>query len=369
VKEAVAAVEGNLKGRNFKSGENLYHAAACASCHSFAGQGMGIGPDLTGSANRYSLEDMMENIILPSKVISDQYVSTEFKMKVGPSIKGRIAKKEDGMIHLMMNPYSADITLKIKEADVESSKLHETSDMPAGMINSLNADELSDLIAYIFSAGDEGHAYFATAQYQPEIEGAKSLFNGKDLSGWKGDADLWSVKDGVIHGSSHDKKLKGNTFLILESEDIEDFHLVYEARCFGNNSGVMYRSEVLDVEKFVMKGSQCDLHPNPPYLAMLYGEKERGIVTKRGETMEINEAGKKNVVSSFDPKAVDIEDWVTYEIICKGNHIIHKVNGEVAINLTDNDKNRIRKGRIGLQLHQGEPMKVDFRNIRLKELK
>lgn len=131
----------------------------------------------------------------------------------------------------------------------------------------------------------------------------------------------------------------------------------------------MYRAEVLDDKKFVMKGSQCDMHPNPPYLAMLYGERERGIVTKRGEKMVIDEAGKKKVVSSFDPKPIDITKWVTYEIICKGNHIVHKVNGEVAIDLTDNDKNRIPKGRIGLQLHQGKPMKVDYRNIRLKRLK
>lgn len=368
VEEAVAAVEGNLKGRDFASGENLFHATACATCHRFAGEGMGIGPDLTGSANRYTLKDMMENIIHPSKVISDQYISTEFTMQDGSKVTGRFAKEEDGMFHLMTNPYSGDITVQIKAADVKSKKEYEVSDMPPGLINSLNPDELSDLIAYIFSAGDPNHAYFATAQYQPKLEGAKSLFNGKDLSGWKGDPELWSVKDGVIHGTSHDKKLKGNTFLILDSEDLEDFHLVYEARCFGNNSGVMYRAEIVDDKKFVMKGSQCDLHPNPPYLAMLYGEKERGIVTKRGETMTIDEDGKKKVTASFDPKAVDVTEWVTYEIICKGNHIVHKVNGEVAIDLTDNDKKRIKKGRIGLQLHQGKPMKVDFRNIRLKKL-
>ena len=369
VKEAVAAVESNLKERSFSSGDNLYHATNCAACHRFAGEGMGIGPNLTGSANRYSLEDMLENIISPSKVISDQYISTQFILKDGSSVIGRIAKEEDGMLHLMTNPFSADSNVQVKAADVKSSKPHEVSHMPPGLIYSLNPDELSDLIAYIFSAGDENHKYFATTQYQPKLEGAKSLFNGKDLSGWKGDSDVWSVKDGVIHGTSHDKKLAGNTFLILDGDDLEDFHLVYEARCFGNNSGVMYRSEVLDDKKFVMRGSQCDLHPNPPYLAMLYGERERGIVTKRGETMKIDEAGKKKVISTFVPEALDITQWLTYEITCKGNHIVHKVNGEVAIDLTDNDKNRIRKGRIGLQLHQGKPMKVDFRNIRLKRLK
>ena len=161
VEGAVAAVEGNLKGRNFASGENLFHATACASCHSFAGQGMGIGPDLTGSANRYTLGDMMENIIKPSKVISDQYISTQFTMKDGSTVIGREASEEDGVLHLMTNPFSADSNVQVKLADVKSRKPHEVSHMPAGLINTLNPEELSDLIAYIFSAGDENHEYFS----------------------------------------------------------------------------------------------------------------------------------------------------------------------------------------------------------------
>lgn len=163
VKEAVAAVQDNLKGRDFANGENLFHATACASCHRFAGQGMGIGPDLTGSANRYSLEDMMENIIEPSKVISDQYTGTEFTMKDGSLVIGRIAEEKGGMLHLMTNPYSAESNVQIKADEVKSRRLHEVSHMPPGLINSLNADELSDLIAYTFSAGDEGHEYFSAA--------------------------------------------------------------------------------------------------------------------------------------------------------------------------------------------------------------
>ena len=161
VKEAVSAVGGNMKGRNFASGENLFHATACASCHRFAGEGMGIGPDLTGSANRYALQDMMENIVEPSKVISDQYISTEFTMKDGSTVIGRIAKEDSGMLHLMTNPFSADSNVQIKASDVKSRKPHEVSHMPPSLINGLNSDELSDLVAYIFSAGDKDHQYFS----------------------------------------------------------------------------------------------------------------------------------------------------------------------------------------------------------------
>ncbi len=199
-----------------------------------------------------------------------------------------------------------------------------------------------------------------------ELEG-EVLFNGKDLTGWKGDPKLWSVKDGAIHGTTHGNKIRRNTFLILDSEDIGDFHLVYEARCFGNNSGVMYRSKVK--KNFSMAGYQCDLHPNAPYNAMIYGEGmgRRGIIIQRGQKMEIDEKGKKKILSKETPAKIDITQWNTYEIICKGNHIIHKLNGKIAIDLIDNDKGKLLKGKIGLQLHAGEAMKVEYRNIQLKK--
>ncbi|MCH2208339.1 MAG: DUF1080 domain-containing protein [Lentisphaerales bacterium] len=211
---------------------------------------------------------------------------------------------------------------------------------------------------------------FAEESYKVELEGAEVLFNGKDLTGWKGSDKFWSVKDGVIHGTTHETKTKGNTFLILDTPEVEDFHLVYEARCFGNNSGVNYRSKVVDEKDFVMAGYQCDLHPNPEFLAMIYGEKiGRGKIIKRGQKIEINEKGKKKILSTEKAEKVDIKQWNTYEVICKGNHIIHKLNGKVAIDLVDNHRGKLLKGHIGLQLHAGKPMKVDFRNIRLKRLK
>ena len=111
VADAVDVVKDNLHGRNFKAGENLYHAAACASCHRFAGFGSGIGPDLTGSSSRYTIKDMMDNIIEPSKVISDQYGSTQFTMKDGSVVVGRVGTEEDGIVHLMTNPFSLNQTL------------------------------------------------------------------------------------------------------------------------------------------------------------------------------------------------------------------------------------------------------------------
>ena len=238
--------------------------------------------------------------------------------------------------------------------------------MPAGLVNSLNPDELSDLIAYIFSAGDPDHKYFVKPAYEAKIDGATSLFNGKDLTGWKGNPKLWSVKDGVIVGSSHGNKLKGNTFLILEGDDLTDFHLTYQARVEGNNSGVQYRSAIVDENNFVMRGYQADMHPKQQYLAMLYEEKGRGILVQRGQKVDISEGGKKSVLSQFDIEPTDASKWQTYEVIAKGDTVIHKLNGTVAMILTDASSKRLKSGRIGLQLHAGAPMKVEYRNIKLK---
>ena len=197
------------------------------------------------------------------------------------------------------------------------------------------------------------------------------LFSGKDLTGWKGSSKFWSVKDGVIFGNTHINKTRGNTFLIYQGEDVTDFHLTFEARCFGNNSGVMYRSKVVDEKNFSMAGYQCDIHPKAPFTCMIYGErlKGRGIIITRGQKMVIDEAGKKKVLSKEKPEKVDITKWNTYEVICKGNKIIQKLNGKVALELEDNHKGKLLKGKIGLQLHAGAPMKVEFKNIKLKRLK
>ncbi|WDE99404.1 DUF1080 domain-containing protein [Lentisphaera profundi] len=208
--------------------------------------------------------------------------------------------------------------------------------------------------------------FAADKPYQVKLADAKLLFNGKDLTGWIGNPKFWSVNDGAIYGSTHVNRTAGNTFLILDAEDVEDFHLVYEAKCVNHNSGVMYRSVVLDKEKFTMKGYQCDLHPSTNYCAMLYGERERGIITTRGQKMVIDKSGNKKVISYDPPPKVDIAQWNTYEVICKGSKITHKVNGKFALELTDNWTGRIKKGKIGLQLHAGEAMEVYFRNIKLK---
>lgn len=200
----------------------------------------------------------------------------------------------------------------------------------------------------------------------------ESLFNGKDLSGWDGDPRLWSVVDGLLVGETNDadKKVKKNTFLIWEGGDIRDFDLEMVARVKGNNSGVQYRSRVIDAEKWVVGGYQMDMHPKQPFVAMLYEEKGRGISCKRGEKVVLEKGAKPKVTGKLPVPNVKLEDWNTYRIEGRGNVVKHFVNGELAAEITDNDPDkRSLKGVLALQLHAGPAMMVEVKEISLKKLK
>jgi putative heme-binding domain-containing protein len=152
--EAVALASTGLKGRDFANGEAMYRSTMCATCHRFNGDGGSIGPDLTGTGNRYTLRDLLENIIDPSKVISDQYDSHEITKKDGSILIGRIVVEENGKVFLMTNPFAPNDHLAINESDIAKKGTRKVSMMPPGLINSLNQDELLDLVAYLVSGGN-----------------------------------------------------------------------------------------------------------------------------------------------------------------------------------------------------------------------
>ncbi len=160
VAEATSLVEGKLVGRDFAQGKGLFTATACTVCHRFGNEGSGIGPDLTGAGNRYSVKDLFENIIEPSKVISDQYDSQQFDLADGSTIVGRVVGEENGELILMSNPFMPDEKTKVKASDVKSRKTYPVSMMPPGLVNSLNENELRDLVAYILSGGNPASPMF-----------------------------------------------------------------------------------------------------------------------------------------------------------------------------------------------------------------
>lgn len=207
---------------------------------------------------------------------------------------------------------------------------------------------------------------------QADDDGYRTLFNGKDLTGWDGNPELWSVQEGVLTGIS-DGSLKMNQFLSWTGGNVEDFELKFDFRMEGNsNSGVQYRSQRMpSIGPWVVGGYQADIHPAAKYTGMLYEERGRGIVAERGQRVVMQADGKKEVTAlpgTFDK--IDLAEWHELTVRCEGDHLIHQIDGVTVVDVTDHQEpGRSLSGIIALQLHAGPPMKVQFRNIRLKTLK
>ncbi|KPM48281.1 c-type cytochrome [Jiulongibacter sediminis] len=152
--EASKVATEELSQRNFKRGKAMYTATTCNRCHGMQGEGGNIGPDLTRVGTRFSKEAILEAIIDPSKTISDQYAATEFQLKNGETIIARIINETDKAYSVSQNPYTPDYLVEVKKADIESMEYSKVSVMLPGLINSLNEEELKDLLAYLVSGGN-----------------------------------------------------------------------------------------------------------------------------------------------------------------------------------------------------------------------
>jgi hypothetical protein len=197
----------------------------------------------------------------------------------------------------------------------------------------------------------------------------QALFNGRDLGGWSGDPRLWRVEQGVLTGETDQagRKIASNTFLIWKGGEPGDFELEFKARVSASNSGVQYRSRVIDAAAWSVGGYQMDLHPQPSYLAMLYEERGRGIVCQSGQKVELG--AKPEVTGKFERQAVDLAEWNDYRIVASGNILRHFVNGRQVVEIRDSDpEKRAAKGVIALQLHVGPAMKAEFKELRLRLL-
>lgn len=145
-------------------------------------------------------------------------------------------------------------------------------------------------------------ALFAATTFPAEAaeKGFKSLFNGKNLKGWRGNPGLWSVQDGTITGvTKAEPKLTHNTFLVYTNAEIGDFELRLSYRIVNGNSGIQYRSKVMEEGKFgpIVGGYQADFEAGKTYSGILYEERGRGILAQRGQKTAIREEGGKTKVN------------------------------------------------------------------------
>jgi hypothetical protein len=205
--------------------------------------------------------------------------------------------------------------------------------------------------------------------------GFEAIFDGKTLKGWDGDSAYWRVENGEIIGeSTAENPLKANTFLIWRGGQPKDFELKLEYRINSTNSGIQYRSVGLpDVGKWVLKGYQADIDFQNTYTGQLYEERGRGFLAMRGQ-MTLLQPGKKGKIADLrsgdELKGfIKANDWNQFHIIARGNVLTHILIGQVMAGAIDDDPaGRAMSGLIGFQMHTGPPMKVEFRNIGLKNL-
>jgi putative heme-binding domain-containing protein len=160
LEDLLPSLEQLSKGRSFEGGRAAFRQAGCVQCHRFAGDGGSVGPDLTGVGRRLSRRDLLESIVLPSKTIAEGYASTEIETKAGEIVTGRVEREDEHVIWIRP-PVATEAAVTIRKADIRRRALSTVSNMPTGILNTLEQPKILDLLAYLISDGDPAHPAFS----------------------------------------------------------------------------------------------------------------------------------------------------------------------------------------------------------------
>lgn len=224
-----------------------------------------------------------------------------------------------------------------------------------------------------------------------DADGYSLVFDGKSLNGWIYDSVYWRVENNTLVGLvTPATLLKRNSFIIKKDLVTGNFDLKVEYRISANgNSGINYRSEPIDSLPYAMAGYQADIDGRNRYTGQNYEERKRTTLAYRGQQVVVETTGghqplaaniknnawtKTTVVASLandDSLKAHIHngDWNEYHLVVKGNRLLHYVNGILMSDVTDKDTEHQKfSGSLGVQVHVGPPMKVEFRNFRIKHL-
>jgi len=223
-------------------------------------------------------------------------------------------------------------------------------------------------------------------------DGYIPMFDGKTLNGWEGDSTYWHVEDGCLVGVvTPATLLKRNTFITWQGKMPGDFELkVYFKISAEGNSGINYRSEKVEGLSYALRGYQADLDGANQYTGSNYEERKRTTLAAIGQQVQVpalqnnsdslqqhihNNRWESSVVTASlaNPDSlrglIKKDAWNEYRLVVKGNHLQHYVNGTLFSDVTDNDTaNRRFNGLLGVQVHVGPPMRIAYRDFRLKAL-
>jgi hypothetical protein len=208
-----------------------------------------------------------------------------------------------------------------------------------------------------------------TSRCDEAEQGFVSIFTGRDLAGWEGQAGWWYVEDGAITAqSTPDKPCEKHTYLIWRGGTPADFELRLEYRLIGGNSGIQFRSR--EVPDWDTNGYQADMDASGEWTGALY-EHARGGIALRGQRVVVEEDGTRHVSQIGDParllQKIKPNDWNDYRIVARGERLVLEINGVVMAEAIDRQRDQAAKrGILALQMHPGPPMKVQFRKLRIR---
>lgn len=180
------------------------------------------------------------------------------------------------------------------------------------------------------------------ARASADPTGTTEIFNGRDLEGWDYDPVVWSVRDGVIHGS---KTRAGALF--WRGAEVEDFELSFRFRLVRGNSGIYYRARQLP--GYGVGGYEFEIYTN-----------RTGELSANG-----TDRTRHNLFRQDFPAGIDAE-WHEGLIRATGSRLIHQIDGQVYCDVEDTDPDAPRRGWIALA--SAGAATVDFKDLRLKRL-
>jgi putative heme-binding domain-containing protein len=301
----------------------------CQQCHTLFGVGGKIGPELTGS-NRADLNYLLSNVLDPSAVMAREYIPTVIVTTGGRVITGLVREQTNNALTVV----TADDTIVVPRDEIDEQKPGDKSMMPDDLLKPLSDVEARALIAYLASPRQ--------APVLATKDNVATFFNGKDLTAWDGNADLWRVENGEIVGTS--KGLARNEFLVNHLM-LGDFKLSLKVKLVPNagNSGIQFRSEALPQGE--VKGYQADVGVG--WWGKLYEEHGRELLWK--------ESGERYVRT---------DDWNQYDIIAIGSRVRTYINGKLCVDLDDPDG--AKRGITALQLHAGGSFEVRYKDFEIE---
>ena len=211
--------------------------------------------------------------------------------------------------------------------------------------------------------------------------GFVQIFNGRDLTGWDGEPNFWSVENGVVVARvSPSVQVKNHSYLIWQGGKLRDFELRLKLRSTQGNSGIDYRAEPVrkgrngEELKWTIQGYQSDIAKG--WMGSLYNWGKPGAQPSQFVVVSGEETVTKRVGAVADKEALlkagyyRPNDWNEFTIIARGSHILHRINGYPVVEFIDNSRDTRREGVFGLQVHSGRgPFLNEFKDIRIRQFK